>query len=47
MLRDHLAKPWTPGSLPNVAHVSRSQLVRAFDAVTSLGPMAHLRLMRL
>jgi hypothetical protein len=30
----------------NEAHLSRSQLVQAFDAVTSLGTMAYLRLMR-
>jgi transcriptional regulator GlxA family with amidase domain len=46
VLRDHLAEPWTLDSLANDVRLSRSQLVRAFDAVTSLGPMAYLRLMR-
>ena len=46
VLRDHLAEPWTLDSLAKQVHLSRSQLVRAFNAVTSLGPMAYLRLMR-
>jgi transcriptional regulator GlxA family with amidase domain len=46
VLRDHLAEPWTLDSLANEVHLSRAQLVRAFDAVTSLGPMGYLRLMR-
>jgi transcriptional regulator GlxA family with amidase domain len=46
VLRDHLAEPWTLDSLANEVHLSRSQLVRAFDTVTSLGPMAYLRQMR-
>ena len=36
----------TLDSLAKQVHLSRSQLVRAFNAVTSLGPMAYLRLMR-
>jgi AraC-like DNA-binding protein len=46
VLRAHLAKPWTLDSLANEVHVSRSELVRAFDTVTSLGAKAYLRLMR-
>jgi AraC-like DNA-binding protein len=46
VLRDHLAEPWTLDSPAKQVHLSRSQLVRAFNAVTSLGPMAYLRLMR-
>jgi AraC-like DNA-binding protein len=43
----HPAEPWTLDSLANEVHLSRSQLVRAFGTVTSLGPMGYLRLMRL
>ena len=46
VLRDHLAEPWTLDPLANEVHLSRSQLARSFDAVTSLGPMGYLRLMR-
>jgi transcriptional regulator GlxA family with amidase domain len=46
LLRDHLADPRTLDSLANEVHLSRSQLVPTFDAVTSLGTMAYLRLMR-
>ena len=44
VLRDQLAEPWTLDLLANEVHLSRSQLVRVFVAVTSLGPMAYLRL---
>jgi AraC-like DNA-binding protein len=46
VLRDHLAEPWTLHSLANEMHLSHSQLLRAFDAVTSPGPVAYPRLMR-
>jgi transcriptional regulator GlxA family with amidase domain len=46
VLRDHLAEPWTLDSLANEVHLSRSQLVRAFDATVGMGPMAYLRHMR-
>jgi transcriptional regulator GlxA family with amidase domain len=46
LLRSRLAEPWTLGSLAEEVHLSRSQLVRAFDATVGISPMAYLRLMR-
>lgn len=46
VLRDRLAEPWTLSSLAEEVHLSRSQLVRAFDATVGLSPMAYLRWMR-
>lgn len=45
-LRARLAEPWTLNSLAAEVHLSRSQLVRSFDATTGLSPMAYLRKMR-
>ena len=45
-LRERLAEPWTLNSLAEEVHLSRSQLVRAFDATTGSSPMAYLRKMR-
>lgn len=46
VLRDRLVEPWTLSMLAEEVHLSRSQLVRSFDATVSLSPMAHLRQMR-
>lgn len=46
LLQDRLAEPWTLNSLAEQVHLSRSQLVRAFDATLGTSPMAHLRRMR-
>jgi transcriptional regulator GlxA family with amidase domain len=46
ILREHLADPWTLDSLADEAHLSRSQLVRSFDATVGVSPMAYLRQMR-
>ncbi|HUY50267.1 MAG TPA: helix-turn-helix transcriptional regulator [Streptosporangiaceae bacterium] len=46
MLHARLAEPWTLSSLAEEVHLSRSQLVRAFDAVVGVSPMAYLRQMR-
>jgi transcriptional regulator GlxA family with amidase domain len=46
LLRDHLADPWTLDSLAEEVHLSRSQIVRAFDATVGMSPMAYLRQMR-
>ncbi len=46
VLRAHLAAPWTLDSLATEVHLSRSQLVRAFDATVGMSPMAYLRQMR-
>jgi len=43
ILRDHMAEPWTLDRLADEVHLSRSQLVRAFDATTGTSPMAYLR----
>lgn len=45
-LRARMAEPWTLSSLAEEVHLSRSQLVRAFDAVVGMSPMAYLRRMR-
>jgi transcriptional regulator GlxA family with amidase domain len=41
-----VAEPWTLNSLADEVHLSRSQLVRAFDATVRISPMAYLRQMR-
>ncbi len=46
VLRARLAEPWTLDSLAIEVHLSRSQLVRAFDATVGVSPMAYLRQMR-
>ena len=45
-LRARIAEPWTLSSLAEEVHLSRSQLVRAFDASVGMSPMAYLRQMR-
>ena len=47
LLSARLAEPWTLKSLAEEAHLSRSQLARAFDATIGTSPMAYLRQMRL
>jgi transcriptional regulator GlxA family with amidase domain len=37
-LRSGLAEPWTLDSLPGEVHLSRSQLVRPFDAAYGISP---------
>jgi len=46
ILRTRLAEPWTLDALAEEVHLSRSQLVRVFDATAGLSPMAFLRQMR-
>ena len=46
VLRTRLAEQWTLSALADEVHLSRSQLVRSFDATTGLSPMAYLRRMR-
>jgi Bacterial regulatory helix-turn-helix proteins, AraC family len=46
ILRERLAAPWALSALAQVAHLSRSQLVRALDATVGMSPMAYLRQMR-
>ena len=41
-----MAEPWTLSSLAAEVHLSRSQLVRVFDATVGMSPMAYLRQMR-
>lgn len=45
-LRARLAESWTLSALAEEVHLSRSQLVRAFNATVGLSPMAYLRQMR-
>jgi AraC family transcriptional regulator len=45
-LRSRLAEPWTLDALAAEVHLSRSQLVRSFDATVGMSPMAYLRKMR-
>lgn len=45
-LRKRIAEPWTLDALADEVHLSRSQLVRSFDAATGMSPMAYLRQMR-
>lgn len=47
VMRQRLAEPWTLNSLADEVHLSRSQLMRAFDATVGMSPMAYLRQMRL
>jgi transcriptional regulator GlxA family with amidase domain len=46
ILRERLTEPWTLNLLADEVHLSRSQLVRAFDATVGVTPMAYPRLMR-
>jgi AraC-like DNA-binding protein len=46
VLRARIAEPWTLGLLAEEVHLSRSRLVRAFDASVGLSPMAYLRQLR-
>lgn len=46
VLRNRLAEPWTLDALADEVHLSRSQLVRCFDATVRMSPMAYLRKMR-
>lgn len=46
LLRERIADPWTLDALAEEVHLSRSQLVRSFDAVVGTSPMAYLRQMR-
>jgi transcriptional regulator GlxA family with amidase domain len=46
VLRARLAEPWTLDALADEVHLSRSQLVRSFDATVGMSPMAYLRQMR-
>jgi AraC family transcriptional regulator len=46
VLDTRLAEPWTLSRLAEEVHLSRSQLVRAFDATVGLSPMACLRYLR-
>lgn len=46
ILRSRIAEPWTLNALAHEVNLSRSQLVRSFDATTGMSPMAYLRRMR-
>lgn len=46
LMREQIAEPWTLNSLAAEVHLSRSQLVRSFDATVGMSPMACLRKMR-
>lgn len=46
LVTTRIAEPWTLSFLAEEVHLSRSQLVRSFDATTGLSPMAYLRQMR-
>jgi transcriptional regulator GlxA family with amidase domain len=46
VLRSRLAERWTLNALADEVHLSRSQLVRAFDAAVGISPMTYLRQMR-
>jgi transcriptional regulator GlxA family with amidase domain len=46
VLRSRLAEPWTLSALAKEVHLSRSQLVRAFDATVGMSPMTFLKHMR-
>jgi transcriptional regulator GlxA family with amidase domain len=46
VLRKRIAEPWTLDALTEEVHLSRSQLVRSFDATVRTSPMAYLRQMR-
>jgi transcriptional regulator GlxA family with amidase domain len=42
VLRNRLAEPWTLDLLTEEVHLSRSQVVRAFDVTVGTSPMAYL-----
>ena len=46
LLSSRLTEQWTLRALAEEVHLSASQLVRAFDAVVGLSPMAYLRHLR-
>jgi AraC family transcriptional regulator len=46
VLRTRLAESWSLDALASAVYLSRSQLVRSFDATVGTSPMAYLRLMR-
>lgn len=46
LLRSRLAEPWSLDAPADDVHLSRSQLVRSFDATVRIGPMAYLQKMR-
>jgi transcriptional regulator GlxA family with amidase domain len=46
VLDTRIAEPWTLNTLAHEVNLSRSQLVRAFDATVGMSPMACLRKMR-
>ena len=45
LLRERIAEPWTLNALAREVNLSRSQLVRAFNATLGTSPMAYLRQM--
>jgi AraC-like DNA-binding protein len=45
-LRTRLAERWSLDQLAEEVHLSRSQLVRCFDATVGMSPMAYIRHMR-
>lgn len=45
-LQKRMNEQWTLDALAEESHLSRSQLVRAFDATVGMSPMAYLRRMR-
>jgi transcriptional regulator GlxA family with amidase domain len=45
-MREPLPEPWTLKTLADEVRLSRSQLVRSFDATVGMSPMAYLRQMR-
>jgi AraC-like DNA-binding protein len=45
-MRDELAEPWTVASLARVAGQSRSVFAARFQALTGVGPLAHLTALR-
>lgn len=46
LMHSRLAQPWSLDALAEEIHLSRSQMVRAFNATVGMGPMAYLRQMR-
>jgi transcriptional regulator GlxA family with amidase domain len=46
VLRSRMAESWSLDALADEVHLSRSQLVRSFDATVKMSPMAYLRRMR-
>lgn len=47
MLHNRLTERWTLDSLAAEVHLSRSQLVHAFETATGVSPMAYLRQLRI